>query len=397
MLFRDVFHIAASNARRSRARAWLTGLSIAIGVSSVMLISSLGDSGQKVITNELDKLGINGITVYSTNTEINPLTAEDAEYLENTMPEVACALPLVIEYGSYRLKNIQGNTVVWGVDSEIDRVLDIELLHGRLPNRTDIQFGGNVAVIDDALAQKTYQRDNVVGKSIMVGVGGATERFEIIGVIRSQQDGINQMVGGMIPDFMYIPYTTANRMRSSSEVSQIAIKCASGFSSDTAGQKAAEVLGRSKHITDGYATENMTGHVNNLKSIAGLVALLLSAVAAISLCVGGLGIMNTMLSSTAERKKEIGICMAIGAKRSDIAICFLTESALVSAIGGSIGALIGLGLSWLISVVLGMPTAFSLQKLLIAEAVSIFCGIIFAVIPAVRASKLDPIVALRDE
>lgn len=397
MFIGDIFKIGAKNLRNNRMRTWLTAMSIAIGVASVVLIVSMSESGQNAISNELDKLGIHGLTLYSKNVDTMPLTVEDAESIKEKIPEVSGVLPIVVEYGNYRIKNTQGNTVIWGVDESVGDVMKLNLLYGRLPNETDVRFEKNVAVVDDELAKKVYKRENIVGKNMVLSIGDESEKFEIIGIISSQKDGINQITGGIIPDFMYIPYTTSNRMTASYNIDQIAIDCISEISSDTAGEKAVNLLNRQNNTKDGYSAENLTGHVNTLKTIVSLVGLLLSAIAAISLCVSGLGIMNTTLSSAGERKKEIGICMAIGAKRRDITACFLAESALIAAIGGAIGAISGLGISALVLNILGMKFSFSISNLFIIEAVAIICGIVFAVFPARRASKLDPITALREE
>lgn len=397
MFIGDIFRIGAKNLRTNRMRTWLTVMSIAIGVASVVLIVSMSDSGQQAVSDELDKLGIHGMTLYSKNAETMPLTVEDVEKIKEKIPEISDALPLVVEYGSYRIKNTNGDTVIWGIDDGISNVMTLDLLFGRLPNETDVRFKKNVAVVDSELAKKVYKRENIVGKNIVLTIENESEKFEIIGIISSQKDGINQISGGMIPDFMYIPYTTANRMTATYDIDQIAINCMSELPAEQVGKKAVEVLNRENNTKDGYSTENLTGHVNSLKSIVGLIGLLLSAIAAISLCVSGLGIMNTTLSSAGERKKEIGICMAIGARKRDIAMCFLAESALISAIGGAIGGVSGLGISVLIIKLLNMKFSFSIKNLLLVEAVAIFCGIVFAVLPAISASKLDPITALRDD
>lgn len=397
MFIGDIFRIGAKNLRTNRMRTWLTAMSIAIGVASVVLIVSMSDSGKQAVSDELEKLGIHGMTLYSKNAETIPLTVDDVKKIKEKVPEISDALPLVFEYGSYRMKNTNGDTVIWGIDDGIGNVMTLELLFGRLPNKTDVRYKKNVAVVDGELAEKVYKRKNIVGKNIVLTIGNESEKFEIIGIVSSQKDGLNQLSGGMIPDFMYIPYTTVNQMTASNNIDQIAINCMSQLPAEKIGEKAVNVLNRENNTKDGYSTENLTAHVNSLKSIVGLIGLLLSAIAAISLCVSGLGIMNTTLSSAKERKKEIGICMAIGAKRRDVTMCFLAESALVSAIGGAIGAVSGLGISVLILKLLNMNFGFSIKNLLIIEAVSIFCGIIFAVLPAISASKLDPISALRDD
>lgn len=397
MFLRDVFMLSASNIRTNTVRTILTAMAVAIGVSSVMLIVSLSAGGQQTIENELDKLGIHGLTVFSKDASGYPLTASDAAVLQERIPEIVNAAPIVLEYASYRLKHTDGDAVIWGVGNKIDNVLDIELIYGRLPNETDVRFSSNVAVIDSELAEKVYKRRNIVGKSIRISLGGNSEDFEIIGIISPQKDGFNQLTGGIIPDFIYLPYTTVNIMRKSSQINQIAIKCSSELSLEKTGEKAKELLERRYNTSDNYTVENLSGHIKNLKSITGMIGLLLSAIASISLCVSGLGIMNTMLSSMGERRREIGICMAIGARRKDILVCFLTESAIISAIGGVIGGLAGLGLAALILNYFNMPFAFSVKSLLIIECISILCGIAFAILPANKASKLNPITALRED
>ncbi len=397
MSFTDIMHVAYKNLRIGSLRTWLTAISIAIGVSSVVLIISLTISGQNVLTTELDKLGINGLTLYSNDTVTNPLTYDDVICIEKLNDDISHVLPLVVDYGNYRIKNEQGDAVIWGIDEDIQEVMDLKLLYGRFPNKTDVRFKKNTVVIDSEMAKKIYNRANIVGKEIVITLNGYSSNFEIIGVISPQKDGINQLTGGIIPDFLYIPYTTANYMRSSNEINQIAVKCINEQSWEKAGEKVITALNRQKNLEDGYAVENLSGHVDNLKGIASFIGLLLAVIAAISLCVSGLGIMNTMLSSVSERKKEIGVCMAIGAKRKDIVMCFLAESALISAVGSSIGAIVGFLISYLIVMLLNMPLVFSLKHFLIIEVITIIVGIIFSLIPANRASKLNPITALREE
>ncbi|MEG2378345.1 MAG: ABC transporter permease, partial [Clostridia bacterium] len=278
----DIVKISLSNAVRGRMRALLTAISIAIGVSSVMLISTLGDSGKMVINRELDRLGISGVTIYSKDSTRAELTTDDAKKLRERVRGIEVAQPLVIEIGGYNANNGRGNVVLWGVDSKINQILDIEMLHGRMPNSADVKFGNNVVVIDETVAMSNFHRENAVGKEVVLSVSGTYEQFKIIGVMRSQKDGINKLVGGEIPEFTYLPYTTLNRMRSSTNISQIAIKCAANLNSEKISKDAVAVLERTNHLKDSYGSENMSGHVSKLKNIAGLVALLISAIAAIS-------------------------------------------------------------------------------------------------------------------
>ena len=239
-----------------------------------------------------------------------------------------------------------------------------------------------------------YKRTNIVGKEIILTVSNCAERFEIIGVVVSQKDGLNQLLGGIIPQFIYVPYQTLSLMRGSDTISQIAIKCENDEYNDPAGETAVATLTRVSGLKNSFGFENINTHTEKFKGITALVALLISAIAAISLIVAGLGIMNTMLASTNERKKEIGILMAIGARQRDIAYCFMAESAITAGLGGTLGAIIGVGVSTVITRLASMPTVISFNKLFFVITVSVLCGIVFAMIPAYRASRLNPIETL---
>ncbi len=391
----DVLRLAARNAWRGRMRAVLTALSVAIGVASVMLISSLGDSGCAMVEREIAKLGLSGITIYAARGDVS-LAPQDAQTVIQRVPGAEEAQPLILEMGGYRIKNDSGSMLLWGVDAGVERVLSVELLHGRMPSRADVAQKRNVAVVDEELAIAQYRRTNIVGKKIVLTAAEHAETFEIIGVIRSQKDGVNQIVGGILPQFAYVPYSTLGELRGDRTLSQIAVRCAENADTEKVGKQASAALARHNHRPNAYQSENLSGHVARLRGIAGLVALLVSAIAAISLAVAGLGIMNTMLAVTRERRREIGIMMAIGARRRDISRCFVVESAIVAGIGGVLGAALGVLGSYAITSALGMPGIFSPLKFLLVECCAVLCGVAFAWIPARRAARYDPIVMLRD-
>ena len=182
-------------------------------------------------------------------------------------------------------------------------------------------------------------------------------------------------------------------MRNSDTVSQIAVKCTGNDNQD--GRRYAEYLSKKKGLSDAYVSENMETKMDEIKTITGFVSLIISAIAAISLCVAGIGIMNTMLSSTTERYREIGICMAVGARSRDILLCFFVESIIISLIGGTGGAIIGWLATLGISNAIKVESVYSIKTFLYAEIISVFCGAFFSVLPALKASKLDPIITLR--
>ena len=160
------------------------------------------------------------------------------------------------------------------------------------------------------------------------------------------------------------------------------------------GAEFAEYLNKIKG-ENAFVSENVSSKMNEIKSITGLISLLITTIASIALCVAGIGIMNSMFSSCTERKREIGVCMAIGAGFSDILICFLTEAVIISLIGGIAGAGIGIFFGSIVSKLLNLKYEFNLITLIITEIISVLFGIVFSIIPAIKAARLDPIKALR--
>ena len=390
----NIFQFSIQAALRGRIRVLLAITAIAISVCSVMLIHTLGSAGTALVNRELDKIGFESITVFGAN-DSSQLSIEDATLIQESIPRVSAASPIVMTYGSYRMKGEQGNAVFWGVSDDVTSVIDIQLLYGRHLNNSDIKSQKNYVIVDTELAQRFYKRKNIVGKELIITVNGIGKKFEIIGVVKPQKDSINQLVGEVIPDFIYLPYTTLNQMRSKQDVTQIAVRCAHPEDLTLAEDEITQLLERTKQGE--FKTENIAGYVNGFRSVTSIVTLIISAIAAISLCVASLGIMNTMFASVNERKKEIGICMAIGARRSDIIRCFMTEGGIISIIGGLFGGVFGIFLAFIIGKIFQFEISFSFGLFFLIESVAVILGIVFSVIPAIRAANLDPIQALRSD
>lgn len=393
MLFRDVLKQAYFNTIRGGLRSFLTMSSVIIGIASVILVSSVGTSGESLILNEVQKIGLAGISVFPTDAkDSKPLEEEDVILLKNRFSNIEFAIPVVLELGEMKFNRVSSDSVFLGIGDGADYIYNVNLLFGRVPTKRDVRQKQNVVVIDNELAEKAYKRENVVGKEIVLKIGNRAEKFKVIGVIGSQKEGLNQVFGNSMPDFVYMPYTTLNELRESTELTQIAIKCSEN---DVDCEIFADFLNKTKGTPRGYRAENVSSRINEVKSITGLVKLIVSAIASIALCVAGIGIMNSMFSSCFERKREIGICMAVGAEPRDIMACFITEAVIVSLIGGTVGALIGILFSKLISTLIGLKFLFDLKLFIIAEALAVIFGVLFSAIPAFEASKLNPIEALR--
>lgn len=396
MRIRDIIRLAMNNVFRGKIRTALTICSISIGVASVVLVLSLGDGSRAAVSAQMDKLGLEGIMLYPKQTAVASgihLSAEDASELMSNISGVDKAMPVMLRYGSYKIKNWQGNALIYGIDASMREVLKIDLLYGRLPNRLDINSAKPVAIINETFAQMIYLRKNIVGKVIKVFIGSAYQEFEIIGVISSQDDGLSQLIGEALPEFIYIPYSTAMHLSGDDHIDEIILK-----SNDSmAGERAASYLSNKYGSSNSFKYENITGIRDKVDNVIGLIALFISAIAAISIVVAGIGIMNTMMSAAIERKHEIGIYLTLGASGRDILLSFLAESAIISAVGGLIGIIVVAFPIRAASVITDLAFQFNASYIIIAEAVSIFCGILFGVSPAIRAAAMNPIDAIRSE
>ena len=394
----DRIIIATINILRTRVKTILTVLSIAVGISAIYVILSLSVTGDKMVQEEITKLGIDGLSLYAQGKteEERKIQVEYGEELKNKFQFIQETMPLVTLYGNYTLKSVEQSAFILGVSEKLPDVMGVTPVFGRLFSESDIANGRNVAIIDRTVAKEIYKRENIVGKEIYIGIGGKLTAFEIIGIIEPQKNLLDGFTGGRIPDILYIPYTTANTLNHTSHADQIAIRCTE--ETDTA-QAAAIIetqLNKQTHSQQ-YAVENINGYIGQVKGITSLVTFVLSAIAGISLIVAGIGVMNIMLASVNERKKEIGIWIALGARQKDVFWMLLTEAIILCLIGGLIGGSFGFAVVKLLKWLTGISYGSDLLLLLIPLVFSFSIGIFSGIIPSCKAAKLCPVELLREE
>jgi len=396
MKFLDVLYTALSYIKRMRIKTFLTALSVSVGVAAVVFITSIGNAGEIKISDMLDGLGFNGFTAFISGGASNSgkFAASDAEEIEKKVKGVSTAMPVIIKYGQYRSNQQNGNVIIWGIGREMGDAINVKSVYGRLPNGTDIRYGKDVAVIDISLANKLYKRDNIVGCELFLTCDDSIKKYEIIGIIEQQAGALNNLFGGKIPYFIYVPYTSIPGYKDG--VDQIAVSCLAN-SSDTDIKNGIKSFLDRKYKNNGEVfVENISEYKDVAGAVIRIVSLIISAVAGISLCTACMGVANTMLFSASERKNEIGIYMALGARKKDIVRCFFVQSILICMFGGAFGAVLGTAASLSLFAVIGESAKIDILFLAAAEGVSIICGVVCGVYPAIHASKIDPIDALRE-
>ena len=402
MNFLESLKMAISSIKSNKMRSFLTMLGIIIGISSVITIVSLGQGGQSSITGKLNSIGATTV-----NVRVDGQKAQNSDYINfndikairDKVPSVKYISPNVSKSGvavsSIKSKRAQisGNSV------DYSSIADMEFVYGRYFNENDYLNAKAVVIIDENAAKALFGFSDCIGMSFNLGPKASQKKVTVIGVTTS-----SGLFGGFsndnIPIQVYTPATFLQTMYSSDfSIDTVTISSIDKDSNESAGNGAVSVL-ESRHNNRGkeiYKPSSLLAQVDQINSVLGIFTAFIGAVAAISLLVGGIGVMNIMLVSVTERTREIGIRKAIGANTNVILIQFLTESVILSLIGGILGMIIGITGATLIGNFAGITASLSPVVIIGAILFSSAVGIIFGVYPARQAAKLDPIEALRYE
>ena len=398
---------------KNKLRAGLTVLGVVIGIAAVTTMVSVGESAGALVQGQLQNLGTNVIFVVPGSSQnrgvrevtVPTLTAKDSDAIAKECPAVLAASPLVGAAGQVIFGNVNWRPKeLYGVGPDYLTVRNWPLQAGGFFTDADINSGARVCIIGQTLVPKLFQTRNPLHQTIRI----KNVPFEVIGVL--ERKGAN-MVGQDQDDIILIPYTTVKKRLQASTfdtVNAILLSARTQQSMVDAENQVRQLLLERHRIHPGEAPDfqvkNTTEIANMMGIVTGTITMLLSAIASISLLVGGVGIMNIMLVSVTERTREIGIRMAVGARARDILRQFLVESVLLSAIGGVFGVLLGIGASVLITFAINTfagdakwPVVVSFPAAVIALLFAAAVGMIFGYYPARRASRLDPIDALRYE
>ncbi|MCL2597507.1 MAG: ABC transporter permease [Paludibacter sp.] len=406
MNFLNLLKIAYIALIRNKTRAGLTMLGIIIGITSVIAMVSLGQSSSLSINNQISQTGTNMIMVMRAfqrqggvnigSGSIQTLVVKDAEAIAERVSHIEAVSPVVSSSGQlvYGSNNWPGS--MQGGDVDYFSIRKYEVARGIKYTQSDVRSAAKVCLIGQTVIDNLFPNgEEPLGKTIRFG----TIPFKIIGTLESK--GQNAM-GQDQDDIILAPYTTVQkRILAIPYIHQIVIS-ADDPSNVQSVMDDVSALMRTQHkiragSEDDFMVRSQQEMLQMMDSITGFLTILLAAIASISLIVGGIGIMNIMYVTVTERIKEIGLRMAIGAKNRDILLQFLTESTILSLIGGIIGIVLGLLLSYIASTLLKWPYVVSVTAVVISFLVCAATGIFFGWYPAKKAASLDPINALRYE
>lgn len=389
------FRRTVRNIRRGKGRSLLTVCGVAVGVFAVTVISGIGSVGTEQVTSAMVTMGINSALVETSDGAGGVTLTEEDVAAFGRLEGVDKAMPLMASPSESRLLERDLVCYAWGVDQDAKDIISIEAVHGRLISEGDVEEHGMVCVIDEVLATESYGRSNIVGKKIRLLLAGGYYDFEIIGVAKSGMTGLQSMMSGIIPDFVYIPYSTMQDISGKTTFDKIALLLDGESADESLTDTLTEKVNSLKDSGGGLTITNFQSQKGQLSNILGIITTALSLIAGISLVVSGITVMTTMLVSVGERTREIGIKKSIGAKSSDIMLEFLLESVLLTAAGSAAGAVLGLSVCAVGCAVMGMSFAAPMGAVAAALVFSVVMGAVFGAYPAVKAARLNPIEALR--
>ena len=403
MNFLESIEMAGKTLLSNKLRTALTMLGIVIGNASVIAMIGIGEGGQKFVSQQLESLGPNVLFVIPGNRETQrisldlpkTLVLEDAEAIATQVPTIASVTAELNarQVVTYRNKNTDINII--GTTPSFLTVRDFETAKGRFFTDVDMKRSNQVVVLGAKLAERFFAQNNPIGRQLRI----KDVSFQVIGVLASKGSNL----GVDYDDAALIPIITmANRIvgRTSPYGLELTYIVASAKNSDSvdAAQFQMTNLLRQRHKLSGeddFTINTQKDALQTVGQISGALTIMLAAIAGISLFVGGIGIMNIMLVSVTERTQEIGLRKAIGATQRDILLQFIIEAVIVSAMGGLVGTAVGVGGILLVASVTPLKAAISPVAIASAVGISGAIGLFFGVVPARRAAKLDPIVALR--
>ncbi|MBQ9980357.1 MAG: ABC transporter permease [Oscillospiraceae bacterium] len=383
------FRLAMKNLLLSKMRSLLTMLGIIIGVAAVIVIISIGDGVTSYINGQFESMGSNLIMVYTTSPSPTRTVDDDDMFAlaEDNRDSIQAVSPIVSVSSRIKYGTESYSTTINGVSEEYDLIGLLTVDKGRFLQYTDVANLKNVCVVGSYVEENTFN-NNALGQTLRIN----GYSYTVVGVL-AEKAGSTQSSDD---DVVYIPYTSAQRLNGSAAVYNYYLSAVSEDTMDKA-QWAVERFLTRELGEDDFMVLNMAEILGIMKSVQDVLVTALVGIAAISLLVGGIGIMNIMLVTVTERTREIGIRKSLGAKRRDIRLQFIIEAGATSAVGGVIGIIMGAIFSGVAGRALGITATASLRAILLSFFVSLAVGVIFGYLPANRAARLNPIDALRHE
>lgn len=399
MLTRDFIKLAIGSVWAHRMRSFLTALGIAVGIASVILLTSIGEGIHRFVLSEFTQFGTNliAVTPGKANTlgmsgavvsNVRPLSMDDAAAL-GRLPKIVDVVPVIQGNAAIESDDRSRRTMVLGVGAAVPEVWLMKPGVGRFLPDDDPRHARPFAVLGSKVRSELFATGNPLGKRIRIG----SESYRIIGVMEPK----GQMLGFDLDDTVYIPAQKAMSMFNRESLMEIDLLYTPDADSAALSRDIRKLL-MARHGSEDFTIITQDQMLATLGSILNILTLAVGALGAISLLVGGIGILTIMTIAITERTPEIGLLRAVGAKRGEILSLFISEAILLASIGGAAGLILGAGGAWLLGVAIPqLPTHTPWSYAIVSELVAAAIGLAAGVTPAIKAANLDPVEALRTE
>jgi len=401
MFLGEAFEFSVKSLRANPVRSFLTGLGMVIGTASVILVVTISLTSRDYILEQIEGVGSNMIFAYyegdnrsATEPEADLIKMADVDAVrERLAGRIVAATGISTKFDRMLIAGKERDVRINGSDPDYRTVRNLMVTSGRFLDASDVALRQKVALLTDKLAERLYgTREGALGQ--LVKVHGL--QFTVIGTFKERVESFGQ--SELSQDTMLIPFTVLRYFMPVERIDPMYVQVRSPDDVEAVTESVKQIL-ESRHRPGAtYHVENLTAILDAARNITLILSLVLVLVSAIALAISGIGIMNIMLVTVTERTREIGLRMAVGASRREILIQFLTEAVLVSLAGGSIGILVGVSIPLSVQLFVGnLQIPISTEAIAIAFGVSMMVGLIFGILPANRAAKLNPTEALRYE
>ena len=393
----DLIAFAWTALSRHRLRTALSLLGVAIGVAAVVMLTALGEGARRYVSGQFASIGSNLLIVVPGKTETtggfpgmggvpNDLTLDDARAIERRLTNLQVLTPISMGSETVSYRERRRRVPVVGTTREFLEARGLSVGTGRFLPPGDMDRGGQVAVIGAKLERELFPGESALGKVVRI----ADWRMRVIGVLESR----GTQMGLDLDDAAIVPVATGMSMLNRQSLFRILLKTNSYEEMDSTCARVVEIV-TERHDEEDVTCISQQSVVSSLSSILTTLTLAIAGIAAISLAVAGIGIMNVMLVSVSERTEEVGLLKAVGARRRQILAVFLAEAVLIATLGGLVGLLLGwLGIQLLVAFYPAFPAAMPAWAAAAALTTAIVAGTLFGVLPARRATRLDPVAAL---
>ncbi|MGD8956467.1 MAG: ABC transporter permease [Chromatiaceae bacterium] len=399
MHLRDHMHLTGSAILAHRTRSLLTALGIAVGIAAVVLLTAIGEGVQRFVVHEFTQFGTNLIAISPGKTEtlglsgaivsnVRPLSLDDAAALAQ-LPQVLAVVPFVQGNAAVEANGRTRRAAVFGTGAQVPVVWQIKPALGRFLPDDEPRRARAFAVLGHKLREELFGSRSPLGERIRVG----GESYRVIGTLQPK----GQLLGFDLDDTVYIPIMRAMAMFDRESLMEVDVLYHAGTDANALSERIKQRL-LQRHGSEDFTIVTQDQMLEVLGSVLEVLTMAVAALGAISLLVGGIGILTIMTISVNERIAEIGLLRALGTSRQQILWLFLGEALILGACGGLVGLLVGAGGSWLLGTLFpGLPTHVAWGYALLALVVALTVGLLAGVVPALRAAHLDPIEALHDE